>query len=135
MTPVARLLHRGVRLYQRVTDGRPSPCRYVPTCSNYALDALEAVLPAYADLLAALAAAGAVEVQIDDGQWQEAELGPDVGNDYWRQWFFRWQARPGPHTVSARVTSGDGELQTTERAQPFPDGASGVQALRVTVTG
>ena len=41
MTPAARLLHRGVRLYQRVTDGRPSPCRYVPTCSNYALDALE----------------------------------------------------------------------------------------------
>ena len=41
MTPAARLLHGGVRLYQRVTDGRPSPCRFVPTCSNYALDALE----------------------------------------------------------------------------------------------
>jgi uncharacterized protein len=41
MTPVARVLHRSVRLYQRVTDGRPSPCRFVPTCSNYALDALE----------------------------------------------------------------------------------------------
>ena len=42
MTPVARALHRTVRLYQRITDGRPSPCRFVPTCSNYALDALEA---------------------------------------------------------------------------------------------
>jgi uncharacterized protein len=41
MTPPARLLHGVVRLYQRVTDGRPSPCRFVPTCSNYALDALE----------------------------------------------------------------------------------------------
>ena len=30
-----------VRGYQRVTAGRPSPCRYVPTCSNYALDAYE----------------------------------------------------------------------------------------------
>jgi putative membrane protein insertion efficiency factor len=30
-----------VRLYQRVADGRPTQCRYVPTCSNYALDALE----------------------------------------------------------------------------------------------
>ena len=30
-----------VRLYQRLADGRPTPCRYVPTCSNYALDALE----------------------------------------------------------------------------------------------
>jgi putative membrane protein insertion efficiency factor len=30
-----------VRVYQRVTANRPSPCRYVPTCSNYALDAYE----------------------------------------------------------------------------------------------
>ncbi|MCP4744087.1 MAG: membrane protein insertion efficiency factor YidD [Actinomycetia bacterium] len=30
-----------VRFYQRLADGRPTPCRYVPTCSNYALDALE----------------------------------------------------------------------------------------------
>jgi len=30
-----------VRAYQRLTDGRPTPCRYLPTCSNYALDAIE----------------------------------------------------------------------------------------------
>jgi putative membrane protein insertion efficiency factor len=42
MSPFATLLHRCVRLYQRITDGRPTPCRFVPTCSNYALDALEA---------------------------------------------------------------------------------------------
>lgn len=41
MSLTARTFHRGVRLYQRLTDGRPSPCRFVPTCSNYALDALE----------------------------------------------------------------------------------------------
>jgi putative membrane protein insertion efficiency factor len=41
MSPVARFLHGGVRLYQRATLGRPSPCRYVPTCSSYALDAFE----------------------------------------------------------------------------------------------
>jgi putative membrane protein insertion efficiency factor len=37
----ARVLARAVRLYQRVTRHRPTPCRYLPTCSNYALDALE----------------------------------------------------------------------------------------------
>lgn len=31
-----------VRLYQRVFAGRPSPCRYWPTCSQYTLEALEA---------------------------------------------------------------------------------------------
>lgn len=27
--------------YQRATDHRPSPCRYVPSCSYYALEAVE----------------------------------------------------------------------------------------------
>ena len=30
-----------VRAYQAATAGRPSVCRYVPSCSNYALEALE----------------------------------------------------------------------------------------------
>jgi putative membrane protein insertion efficiency factor len=42
MSPAAAALSGAVKLYQRVTGGRPSPCRFVPTCSNYALDALEA---------------------------------------------------------------------------------------------
>jgi putative membrane protein insertion efficiency factor len=41
MTPAAHLLHGGVRVYQKLTTGRPSPCRFVPSCSNYALDAFE----------------------------------------------------------------------------------------------
>jgi putative membrane protein insertion efficiency factor len=41
MSPMARLLRWFVRLYQMVTAWRPSPCRFVPSCSNYALDALE----------------------------------------------------------------------------------------------
>ena len=41
MSPVARVLHLVVRGYQRLTAGRPSPCRYDPSCSTYALEALE----------------------------------------------------------------------------------------------
>lgn len=41
MSLAARALHRLVRVYQRLFAWRPTPCRYVPTCSNYALDALE----------------------------------------------------------------------------------------------
>ena len=37
----ARLAHRAVRGYQRVVADRPTPCRYLPTCSCYALDAYE----------------------------------------------------------------------------------------------
>ena len=38
---VARALHWLVRVYRAVTAGRPSPCRYDPTCSAFALEALE----------------------------------------------------------------------------------------------
>ncbi|HET7487934.1 MAG TPA: membrane protein insertion efficiency factor YidD [Acidimicrobiales bacterium] len=41
MTLPARILALPVRLYQAVRAGRPSPCRFLPTCSNYALEALE----------------------------------------------------------------------------------------------
>jgi uncharacterized protein len=41
MSPVARCLHLLVRGYRRLTAGRPSPCRFDPSCSTYALEALE----------------------------------------------------------------------------------------------
>lgn len=75
-----------------------------------------------------------VQVQIDGGPWEDAEMGPDVSNDYWRQWAYRWDAKPGPHAVAARAISGDGETQTAVRMNPFPEGASGIQSLQVTVS-
>ena len=41
MSVPARVMLRFVRGYQHVFAYRASPCRYLPTCSNYALDALE----------------------------------------------------------------------------------------------
>ncbi|MEZ5260572.1 MAG: membrane protein insertion efficiency factor YidD [Acidimicrobiales bacterium] len=37
----ARLLIAAVEGYQYVFSWRPSPCRFVPTCSSYMLEALE----------------------------------------------------------------------------------------------
>ena len=39
---MARFLAWLIRGYQTLFAGRPSPCRYVPTCSPYALEAIEA---------------------------------------------------------------------------------------------
>lgn len=38
---VARGMARAVRAYQHLTAARTSPCRYFPSCSSYALEALE----------------------------------------------------------------------------------------------
>ena len=38
--PRSRLI-RLVMAYQRVVQGRPSPCRFTPSCSTYAVEALE----------------------------------------------------------------------------------------------
>lgn len=75
----------------------------------------------------------AVEVQVDGGPWQRAQLGPSGGNDYWRQWFWRWPAAPGSHTLACRVIDGQGRPQSAVRANPFPSGSSGVESIQVTV--
>jgi uncharacterized protein len=41
LNPVARLVRATFRLYQRAFSWRVSPCRYVPSCSTYAIEAVE----------------------------------------------------------------------------------------------
>jgi len=40
-TPPARALLAAIRLYQAARAGRPSPCRFVPSCSTYGAEAIE----------------------------------------------------------------------------------------------
>jgi DMSO/TMAO reductase YedYZ molybdopterin-dependent catalytic subunit len=74
-----------------------------------------------------------VEVRVDEGPWQQAELAPVPSVDTWRQWVWRWDARPGTHTLEVRATDADGLAQTAERAEPFPSGATGWHSTTVTV--
>lgn len=76
-----------------------------------------------------------VEVQIDDGDWQEATLSTAVNVDTWVQWFLEWEAEPGTHYVTVRAVNRDGEVQEQERAPIAPNGSSGWQRTLVTVTG
>ncbi|MFB7944218.1 molybdopterin-dependent oxidoreductase [Kitasatospora phosalacinea] len=77
----------------------------------------------------------AVEVRIDEGPWQQAELAADAGPDLWRQWSYRWPAAaPGTHRVEVRATDATGAVQPESRAAPFPAGATGWHSTVVTVT-
>ncbi|HYP45556.1 MAG TPA: molybdopterin-dependent oxidoreductase [Propionibacteriaceae bacterium] len=66
-----------------------------------------------------------VEVRIDDGDWQQAQLAETAGPDTWRQWKLDWQAPPGTHTVTVRATDALGNLQVEAEAPVAPDGATG----------
>lgn len=74
-----------------------------------------------------------VEVRVDDGRWNTAELLPVPSTDTWVQWRWTWQADPGPHTLTVRATDGTGAVQTEQRATPFPDGATGWHSITMTV--
>jgi DMSO/TMAO reductase YedYZ molybdopterin-dependent catalytic subunit len=76
-----------------------------------------------------------VEVRIDDGPWQEAELAAPYDVDVWRQWHLPWDATPGRHLITARATDGRGEVQTDQRTPVAPDGASGYPIIEVVVDG
>ncbi|MGP3534579.1 molybdopterin-dependent oxidoreductase [Microbacterium sp. RD1] len=75
-----------------------------------------------------------VEVQIDDGQWQQATLSTAVNDDTWVQWFLEWDAEPGTHYVTVRAVDKAGNLQIRESAPIAPDGSSGWQRTLVSVT-
>lgn len=75
----------------------------------------------------------AVEVQIDDGEWQEAMLGKVPSVDTWVQWTLPWDATAGRHQIVVRAVDKEGTIQTADRAEPIPDGASGRQSIIVIV--
>ena len=66
-----------------------------------------------------------VEVRLDGGDWQEAELGPSAGVEYWRQWYLPWKADSGSHMIAVRATNRQGDTQISDRATPFPVGLLG----------
>lgn len=74
-----------------------------------------------------------VEVRIDDGPWNEADLAAQDTTDTWRQWSYRWNATPGTHTLTVRATDQRGRTQTEKRASTMPDGASGWHSVVITV--
>ncbi|WP_019182170.1 molybdopterin-dependent oxidoreductase [Microbacterium yannicii] len=74
-----------------------------------------------------------VEVSIDDGDWQPAELSTPLNDDTWVQWRLGWEATPGTHYITARAVDNDGTVQIQERAPIAPDGSAGWQRLLITV--
>ena len=76
----------------------------------------------------------AVEVQVDDGPWQKAELSESFSKDTWRQWKFAWTPPAGLHSVRCRATDGTGAIQDATVRPTLPNGSTGYDSRSITVS-
>ena len=75
-----------------------------------------------------------VEVQVDDGEWAEAQLRkPPLSTLTWVQWRYDWPAEEGRRTFTVRATDGTGTLQIAEETGVRPDGATGYHSVNRTI--
>ncbi|MGH8926872.1 MAG: molybdopterin-dependent oxidoreductase, partial [Acidimicrobiia bacterium] len=73
-----------------------------------------------------------VEVQIDNGEWTEAELSEPLSGDAWRQWRLSYDFVTGSHRIRVRATDGTGITQGEAPVPPAPNGAEGWHTVSVT---
>lgn len=80
-----------------------------------------------------------VEVSLDGGAtWQDATLErpPPLSENSWVLWTYPWSpSGGGAYRVVARATDGQGDPQESRASPPFPDGASGYDAITLLVSG
>ena len=75
-----------------------------------------------------------VEVSIDAGvTWQPAQLRRPLGPLTWTLWQYPWVPTKGQHIIAVRAITLNGTVQQPTVAPPLPNGASGYDAITVTV--
>jgi len=75
-----------------------------------------------------------VEVSLDGGAWETAELGRQVSADAWVQWSLPLTVSPGEHVLRVRAVGRDGEIQTSVPSDSMPDGAQGWHQVSFTAS-
>lgn len=76
---------------------------------------------------------GKVELRVNGGDWQQAELAPGISKDTWYQWKLALPLTPGHYEVQVRATDLNGVPQIEDRAPVAPSGATGFHTVRVDV--
>ncbi len=72
-----------------------------------------------------------VEVRIDEGEWQVAELSAPLSKNSWIQWKLDADLAEGEHTVAVRATDRTGFTQSPDKVPPAPNGAEGWHTIRI----
>jgi DMSO/TMAO reductase YedYZ molybdopterin-dependent catalytic subunit len=72
-----------------------------------------------------------VEVQVDNGPWEQALIRTPLSQLTWVVWRYDWPFQPGKHTFTVRCYDGNGTLQIAAPSPPEPDGATGLSSRSV----
>jgi DMSO/TMAO reductase YedYZ molybdopterin-dependent catalytic subunit len=76
-----------------------------------------------------------VEVRVDAGPWQPADLARPVSSLTWVPWRIELHAEPGERLLEVRAIDRQGGLQTAVPSEPYPDGATGYHSRSVRFPG
>lgn len=69
-----------------------------------------------------------VEVQVDDGPWEQAMLRTPLSQLTWVIWRYDWPFRSGRHTFTVRSYEGSGTPQIVTPSPAEPNGATGLHS-------
>ncbi len=67
-----------------------------------------------------------VEIQVNGGEWQEAQMRKPLSSLSWVIWRYAWPFSEGDHEFAVRAYNKNGQLQDIEESSAYPDGASGI---------
>ncbi len=74
-----------------------------------------------------------VEVQVNEGEWLEAQLRTPLSETTWVIWRYDWPFEAGEHTFRVRTYDAAGMMQIIETNGVRPDGATGIHSRNARV--
>ncbi|MDX1414156.1 MAG: molybdopterin-dependent oxidoreductase [Candidatus Promineifilaceae bacterium] len=74
-----------------------------------------------------------VEVSVDGGPWEEAQLRSPLSETTWVIWRYEWPFTAGEHTFEVRCVEGDGTPQIEQQSDARPDGSSGIHSAEASL--
>jgi hypothetical protein len=74
-----------------------------------------------------------VEVRVDGGAWQEAQLREPISELTWVIWRYDWPFQAGEHTFAVRCRDGGGAAQPEDYRDTRPSGATGIHTFRASL--
>lgn len=69
-----------------------------------------------------------VEIRVNSGAWEEAQLRSPLSETTWVIWRYEWPFAAGDHTFEVRCTEADGTPQIEVTKSSRPDGSSGIHS-------